>query len=126
VRLYAGETNAIEICFRRSSPQGDEVKPRHAAALALVGWYLMAPPVLAPKNEPPYLNEHAEYQDWQKLKSFDSQEHCEDGRKRAKQSTAKGEILYFAVVDVDPGPWLAQQDEAECIATDDPRLKEKK
>jgi hypothetical protein len=28
------------------------MKPRHAAALALVGWYLMEPPPLDKKHEP--------------------------------------------------------------------------
>jgi hypothetical protein len=39
------------------------MKPCHAAALALVGWLLMGPPVRQPKNEP-YLDEHAAYNDW--------------------------------------------------------------
>jgi hypothetical protein len=31
--------------YRRSAPQGNEVNLRRAAALALVGWYLMVPPL---------------------------------------------------------------------------------
>ena len=44
------------------------MKPRHAAALALVGWFLMGPTVRQPKNEP-YLDEHAAYNDW-KISEF--------------------------------------------------------
>jgi len=100
------------------------MNPRHAAALALVGWYLMAPPVRQPKREPAYVDEHAAYRDWKILHDFKTADECEARRARAKSYAENGN-LNVGVVDVDPAPWLAQQAEGECIASDDPRLKEK-
>ena len=73
--------------------------PRHAAAFALVGWYLMRPPL-------PHLNTHAVHKDsaaalrgWKKDRSFPTQKECEAGR------------------GVAAPPW------EQCVASDDPRLK---
>ena len=100
------------------------MKPRHAAALALVGWYLMAPPVRQPNGEPAYVDEHAAYRDWKILHEFKTADECEAGQARAKSDAENGN-LSVGVVDVDPAPWLAQQAEAQCVASDDPRLKRK-
>jgi hypothetical protein len=105
---------------------------RHAAALVLVGCYLLAPPVSQPKDqhEPPYLDEHAGYRDWKILHAFKTANECEAGQKRATLDAENGKLTAFdggfsGVIDTDPKPWLMQQIEAECIASDDPRLKEK-
>ena len=60
------------------------MKPRHAVALALVGWYLMGPPVRQPKRESAYVDEHAAYRDWKVLHDFKTAYECEAGRIRAK------------------------------------------
>jgi hypothetical protein len=104
------------------------MKPRHAAALALVGWYLMVPPVRQPKGESPYLDEHAEYRDWKIVHTFKSQDDCEASRDMIAKATRRGEPIIFPDDDprpprADPAPWFTQQSEIECIATDDPRLK---
>jgi hypothetical protein len=72
--------------------------PRHVAALALVGWYLMQPPL-------PHLNTHAVHKDtaaalrgWKMVRSFPTQKECEARR---------------------ANPW------ERCVASDAPRLKEK-
>jgi hypothetical protein len=89
------------------------MKPRQAAALALVGWYLMVPPVGSFKaivtssgdvtiqwtirdhaSSPPLTT-------WSISKSFDTAAECEAQRMNHIQSVAI------------------------CVATDDPRLKEK-
>jgi len=74
------------------------VKLPSAAALALVGWYLMRPPL-------PHLKAHATRTDtaaplsrWTIIGTFATQKECE-----AHQAN----------------PW------DQCVATDDPRLKEK-
>jgi hypothetical protein len=75
------------------------MKPRHAAALALVVWYLLHPPL-------PHLNPHASRVDpaaplarWTIVKTFPTQKECDTHR--------------------GANPW------ERCIAFDDPRLKEK-
>ncbi len=94
---------------------------RHAAALALVGWYLMAPPPNQNPNRPQaVIDGTAPLSKWWHLDEFDTAKECktvrEQGREQAKHSgidtpdRAK-ELLY------------AQRTLSECIATDDPRLK---
>jgi hypothetical protein len=108
------------------------MKFRHAAALLSVSWYLLAPPVRQPKDqhEPPYLDEHAGYRDWKILHTFKTADECEAGQKRATLDAENGKLTAFdggfsGVIDTDPNLWLMQQIEAECIASDDPRLKKK-
>ena len=89
---------------------------RHAAALVLVGWYLMVPP----RNPHPFVKGYnsvdnfAPLPEWTHLASSDSVKECE---------ARKAE--YFKTVAQDPDLAQAAAD-AECIATDDPRLKETK
>jgi hypothetical protein len=106
------------------------MKLHHAATLALVVWYLMAPPVRQPNREPAYVDEHAAYRDWKILHDFKTSDECEAGRTRAKSDAENGTLTafdggYAGVVDADPEPWLTQQAEAECVAGDDARLKRK-
>jgi hypothetical protein len=50
------------------------MNPRHAAALALVGWYLIAPqPVVTPGSR---------VQNWTILKTFPTRQECEAQRHR--------------------------------------------
>ena len=93
---------------------------RHVAALALVGWYLMVPPSafkvadLASKLEPLW--------QWYQIGSFDSPNACEEGRRMmiykfmAELQRDSGNA--GAVHGVDAFYY------SECIASDDPRLKE--
>jgi hypothetical protein len=91
------------------------MKPRHAAALALVGWYLMSAPLVTVNRSCgadrdlggcPVLNDymatwdiHAPIRRWEIVGTFHTEKECKAHR------------------GVNP---LEQ-----CIATDDPRLKEK-
>ena len=102
------------------------MNPRHAAALALVGWYLMVPPIRTPKDDKPYLDEHAEYGSWKTLHTFETQDQCEVVRNRTKKDARRGELTVFSdnFPVRDSALWLAQEADLECIATDDPRLKE--
>jgi hypothetical protein len=81
---------------------------RHAAALALVGWYLM----LLPKDDPTVGIFSVSWSATQG--SFDAAKDCEDARAKAvvppssptaAQSVKSDQRAYF------------------CVATDDPRLK---
>lgn len=72
------------------------MKLSHAAALALVGWYLMLPPVSSDGR----IQKDAPLSDWYIFSSFDTKEACEKERQVSGVS-------------------------AICVASDDPRLKEK-
>jgi hypothetical protein len=89
---------------------------RHAAALALVGWYLMMPPPPDRPNGPVDIS--ASLSRWEIIDSFDGAEECSKYRFiiqgfMADPTTGKKR---------DPTPRGAA---AVCISTDDPRLKSK-
>jgi hypothetical protein len=95
------------------------MKPRHAAAIALLGWYLMLPPVEAlqirsskdglshtidwkiPGNPPPLSA-------WSIDGSYDTASPCLDAKRKAILSVPPNAVA----------PWKM----ALCVATDDPRL----
>jgi hypothetical protein len=83
------------------------MNPRHAGPLALVGWYPMAPPRTSDVG-PLTFDESAPLSKWKAVGSYDSASDCNEGKKQ--------EFLQ----------WTASLLEAQqCIASDDPRLKEK-
>ena|ERR1700733_11703725 len=109
---------------------------RHAAALALVGWYLMLPP-LKEKS----VVADAPLSEWKMVEGFDTAHDCESansslveqakktssqeerkfkasqGDKSSSQNLEALQQLYFLEVVVPL---------QKCIASDDPRLKETK
>ena len=107
------------------------VKRRHAAALALVAasigacskrpvsWYLMLPPpAVAGRHVMVDLN--AALSEWHVLHPYDTATECDQGRiEYATKILAENEQKIG-------GRSVAQQAaSAQCIASDDPRLKEK-
>jgi hypothetical protein len=102
------------------------VKPRHAAALAIVGWYLMAPPVID-ENGTPKIDPSVSISQWDHGDQvFSSQSDCDEQRAKLRAiaerhknwigpsgSVAAARHRYFLLINL------------RCIATDDPRLKEK-
>jgi hypothetical protein len=101
------------------------MNPRHAAALALVGWYLIAPPIRSvepdfrtyDEYDYDYLDEHAAYRDWKLICVLNTKDECERFRERIKERTApEGNA---ADIDIELEQWV----EAECFASDDPRIK---
>jgi hypothetical protein len=81
------------------------MKPCHAAALAVVGWYLMVP-----LRDNGKIRVDVPISGWAHLDSFESAAECRKaGYEHQAEQKAKG--------TPNPGDW-------ECIATDDPRLKE--
>jgi hypothetical protein len=102
------------------------MKLRHAAALALVGWYLMVPPST---------DEGAPLGHWKVAASYDSASACEEALHKGKDEaqadyqhpSAPPSGWKHSTKDwLDFSRWTAQRFlAAQCIATDDPRLKEK-
>ena len=93
--------------------------PRHAAALALVGWYLMMP---FPKTKCP----DKSLNDYIHVKSYDTAKDCEKDKVDLIEQTRQPN---YAVREGFKS-WTVLQvrtmlQVSECIATDDPRLKEK-
>ena len=83
---------------------------RHAAALALVGWYLMQPPTIRGKDGKSIFLDHAPLSDWRHITSFDTAKDCE----------AALNHIYALPTN------MAMESGAtynRCVASDDARLK---
>ena len=91
------------------------MKPRHAAALALVGWYLTMAPAESFRNhqyhEEPLGN-------WIRLQTFDTELECK--QKLSKGCRKVGHGGAHGTIGVEGGLCYAQ-----CVASDDPRFKSK-
>jgi hypothetical protein len=80
---------------------------RHAAALALVGWYLMAPPMTADKK----VLTDAPFSGWLIVGSYDSADACSTNLTKLRVSSEQWES------------WRRERTmRSACISTDDPRL----
>jgi hypothetical protein len=91
------------------------MKPRHAAGLALVGWYLMIPPVVSGGGTI-YADRSVPFSKWTIQGTYDTVQRCETMKTQeidaAKQK--QGEAESYA---------LEASYYSECIEADDPRLK---
>jgi hypothetical protein len=114
----------------RSAPQGNEVKPRCAAALALTllpacagpsvktaqstGWQIMRPPQIAGT-----LDETAPLSKWvvapAAIDAYPSQGECEQMIENWREESGREDFQRAAKND----------DMLRCVSTNDPRLKEK-
>jgi len=88
------------------------MKLRHAAALALVGWYLMMPPSVCPSDprsmRPCFLDPSLPLNQWNRDGYFDSADACDDRLNIIKRQLAP---------DVP-----SVVDEYQCVYEGDPRL----
>jgi len=103
---------------------------RHAAALALVGWYMLIPPVFSPMgNHPRAFNDlNASLNRWDIQGSFESNASCEKEKERIRNEAPLRIKFAREHPDQDQNGNIVAVAEAwrraECVATDDPRLKE--
>ena len=92
------------------------MNPRHAAALALVGWYLMVPPLERLPNGPEVFDLNAPLSQWYRWDFYDTARECwyvdRDLFLRSQS------VLRIDPMDDAANAYL----QAQCIASDDPRL----
>lgn len=102
------------------------MKFQHTATLALVGWYLMAPPYHVVLRQGTIAHFDIQFDapisTWQIEDSFDSATQCAADRDRRGMSSMKD------LPGLEAPKTLLQMQavldgQARCIATDDPRLK---
>jgi hypothetical protein len=107
------------------------MKPRHAAALALVGWYLMLPPVVRVNGQWTPLKQ-APLAQWFNDGAFDDAASCKQRWLREPQEmrdffyNLEHHPEHYPNITYNHGDELREQakyDGSTCIATDDPRLK---
>jgi len=100
---------------------------RHAAALALVGWYLMFPPV----DNHNHVELSAPMVKWQSLMTFDSAGNCENARSGVvNRPLSSDEMETFTEDSLASGHVPLSDAEVRtrisamlCISSNDPRLK---
>ncbi len=124
-RLSASRTNVNVIqspytyCPRGtgSVSPGDAMKLHHAAALALVGWYLMVPPALEEHSNHRIYTKAAPLSAWQMISSFDTANEC----KQAIQDLVKP---LWSAINKEQHLSLDEMRPiyAKCFASNDPRL----
>jgi hypothetical protein len=101
----------------------------HAAALALVGWYLMEPPPMMSVQQivrqqqglpplpghsaPEFYDAHAQFTEWSLISSWDTAAACQAEKVRLFEEPPGHEPFSETIVG------------SQCIASEDPRLKEK-
>lgn len=91
------------------------MQAHHAAALALVGWYLLIPPFTPPEN----YNSSAPLREWQIWKSLEDESACKAAvshLNEAQLNSIDPAERYMALVEQMPGFKF------ECVASNDPRL----
>ena len=90
-------------------------------------WYLIAPPVRTPDNEPAYLDVHAEYRDWTVLDPVKTEDQCDFAYRAGRANAKEHRLLFFpysgGVKGGDINPWLEQQSETECVESDGPVMR---
>ncbi len=110
------------------------MKPRRTAALALVGWYLIVPPIPVDRTGPASKWPLANYSQWGINETFESSAACEAARNQyyeTFQDPTKFAQLLAEMAKSDPEGYRNRNDEfarfqadnAVCISADDPRLK---
>src|SRR5262249_45959446 len=99
------------------------MKPCHTALLAVLGWYLMVPPIsespsiLDPQkstHETPAILRNAPLSGWRVLDTFESNALCEQERRS---------LARYASAVKDPDLERQASGFAQCISTEDPRLR---
>jgi hypothetical protein len=106
------------------------MKPRHAAALALVGWYLMMPPqdLRVPGDE---IEETAPLSRWIMAGSYDSADECAAVQSKLLSGMSPSETAKVkADLKKHGKEWSGELYKkrvyaSQCISTDDPRLKDR-
>jgi hypothetical protein len=98
------------------------MNPRHAAALALVVWYLMIPsPLMAPPNAS---NLNAPLSTWHKYRGWGTEADCQNyiSGVRAKVRDPEVQAKYPMENGWTWPAFVDFWDAAKCVSSDDPRL----
>ena len=91
-----------------------DMKRRQAALLALVGWYLITPSSMLP----PDVSYKAPLRKWRIVRGFDTADDCQESLGTFSEDSQQKQALNMRE------PAYRDCMFAECVATDDPRLKE--
>ncbi len=130
-KCHGGEQPVRHLSVARLSANSTGMNLRHAAALALVGWYLMIPPVSTDSGKA-FVDSHAPIWQWGNGGTFGSTVDCEKAREKSQKNAENDEernLETAARMDANLDNRATAKFEAarlmKCVSTDDPRLKGK-
>ena len=98
---------------------------RDAVTLALVGWYLLAPPTYRDPNGSFVSKTSVPLRFWQNIGSYDKASDCEDERKAWLDMKKTESPSIFAAESDQVKPSIVGAWSAICVPSDDSRLREK-
>jgi hypothetical protein len=98
------------------------MKLRHAAALALMGWYLMVPPLV---NAPYKVDTEALLTSWKVSQTFDTREECDKSLLAAHAKYKPTATDPIGTIKKGTRAFALQMTFTRCVSSDDPRLKTK-
>jgi hypothetical protein len=98
------------------------MKPRHAAALALVGWYLLLPPLA---NAPYKVDTEAPLTSWKVSQTFDTREECDKSLLAEKAKYSHTATAPIGTIKKGSRAFALQMTFAQCVSSDNPLLKAK-
>jgi hypothetical protein len=99
-----------------------QMKLQNAAALALVGWYLMVPPKFPDRLT---VNFEAPISKWERYGTFETEANCQESVSHLHDQATKAPTTKKVNPTTPEQSMAAQYVSGECIASDDPLLKEK-
>ena len=98
------------------------MKPRHTAALALVGWYLLVPLLV---NAPYKVDTEAPLRSWKVYQTFDTRDECDKSRLAGQAKYKHTASAQVGSIKKGTRAFALQMTFARCVSSDDPRLKTK-
>jgi hypothetical protein len=100
----------------------EAMKTLHAAALTLVAWYLMVPPLV---NAPYKVDTEAPLGDWKVYQTFDTAEQCNKSLSSAQAKYEHTASAPLGTIEHGTRAFALQMVFAQCISSDNPNLKVK-
>jgi hypothetical protein len=95
------------------------MKPNHIVALALVGWYLMVPPLV----ETPYkIDTEASLTSWKVYQTFNTEEECRKSKSSAQSKYEHTATAPSGTIKRGTRAFALQMVFARCVKSDDPGL----
>jgi hypothetical protein len=110
--------NGRNLLIARRAATYSDMNPRHPAALTLVVWYLMMPPMTQVSGRPTALTD-APLGQWNTSASFGYSRSC------IRYQLARVDEQKRRSDQVGREYWLEVFSNSLCVSSDDPRLKEK-
>jgi hypothetical protein len=98
------------------------MKSHHAFVVALVGWYLMIPPLV---NAPYKIDSEAPLSSWKVYQKFNTADQCKESLSSAQEKYWQTAVAPIGTIKKGSRAFALQITFARCVSSDDPALKGK-